>query len=66
MGAAVNQDLKQMMKVHHVKQWQLADVLGIHETTMCRRLRHELTESEKKYILGKLNELILKKEGVNA
>ena len=34
-----------------MRQWQLADALGIHEKTLCCKLRHELPEDEQKKIV---------------
>lgn len=40
------------MTQHNVKQWQLAEKLGISEASLSRLLRHELPESEQDRILG--------------
>ena len=34
------------LKENGMKQWQLADLMGIREETLCRMLRHELSEAE--------------------
>lgn len=36
----------------NVKQWQLAELLGIGEYTMCRKLRRELPIDEQKRIVA--------------
>ena len=40
----IKSDVHQLLNENGLKQWQLADALGISETTLCRRLRHPLTE----------------------
>ena len=40
-----------------VKHWQIADKLGIAETTFCRRLRRDLPDEEKQKILAAIAEL---------
>lgn len=40
----VKKDVHQLLNDGGLKQWQLADALGINETTLCRRLRRPLTK----------------------
>ena len=57
-----NQENRNAMKENNIKQWELAEMLGISENTMCRKLRKELPDEEKKRIL----EIIRgKEEGTN-
>lgn len=39
-----NVTLKKKMRKHRVRQWQIAEYLGIHETELSRRFRHPLSE----------------------
>lgn len=39
-----NQLIRNYAQEKHIKMWQLADALGIAESTLCRRLRHEIPE----------------------
>lgn len=39
-----------------MKHWELADLLGIGETTLCRKLRHELPMDEQLAIVKKIEE----------
>lgn len=41
-----NQEIKRMLRERHVRQWRLADKLGISESALCRRLRYQLTDEE--------------------
>lgn len=57
-----NQEIRNAMKENNIKQWELAEMLEISENTMCRKLRKELPDEEKKRIL----EIIRgKEEGTN-
>lgn len=46
-----------MAKEHGVKLWQVADYLGIGDTTLCRRLRKELSEERKREIIEAISKL---------
>lgn len=52
-----NQEIRNAVKVAGIKMWQLADEVGIADTTLCRRLRHELREDEKKQLLAAIHRL---------
>lgn len=57
-----NQEIRNAMKENNIKQWELAEMLGISENTMCRKLRKELPDEDKQRIL----EIIRgKEEGTN-
>ena len=47
----VNSTIKAKMKLHNMTYWQLADLLGVAESTLYRWFRHELPEDEKQRIL---------------
>lgn len=44
--------IREALKEYNLKQWELADLLGISEYTLCKRLRKELPEEEKKRIVA--------------
>lgn len=46
-----NFDVRSYCKMLHVPLWKVAKYLNISEATMTRRLRNELSESEKKKIM---------------
>lgn len=52
-----NSDIRTLLKKHNIKHWKLADLLGVSETTLVRKLRKELSEEEKEKIFN-----IIKKE----
>lgn len=40
----------------NLKQWQLANILGLSEYTLCRKLRVELPEEEQERIVSRIHE----------
>ena len=51
-----NQDVREALQNKGMKQWELADMLGISEFTLTRWLRKELTEDKKELLLKAINE----------
>ena len=47
----LNDAIKQKIAGAGLKQWQIADALNVNEGTLCRWLRHELTEDQRSRIL---------------
>ena len=41
-----NLRIENALKETHMKKWELADLLGIHHSTLSVKLRHELPEAE--------------------
>lgn len=58
----MNSDVRQEVKEAGLFLWQIADVLGLHDSGLSRKLRHELPESEKDRIRAAISTL---KEGEN-
>lgn len=54
MSITANADIRQEMKSANVRLWQVADQLKCHESTLIRRLRHELDPEEKKAVRSAL------------
>lgn len=52
-----NQDIRRAAAGAGVKLWQVAEALGIADTTFCRRLRHELPPEEKERIFSAIRSL---------
>lgn len=42
-----NKDLRDEMRIANVRQWEVADAIGISEMTMVKWLRRELDDSKK-------------------
>lgn len=51
-----NQEVREALQNKGMKQWELADMLGISEFTLTRWLRKELTEDKKELLLKAINE----------
>lgn len=47
-----NKEIRELMRDLHVKHWQVADVLGVHESTFCKNLRHEYTDAYKAKVIA--------------
>lgn len=56
-----NQELRSAMKTRKVFIWEIADRLGIHETTLIKKLRKQLTPEQTKKIFSIIEELHLEK-----
>lgn len=56
-----NKEIRIALLTHGIKQYILADVLGITETTLSRKLRKELPPEEKERFLAAIERMI--KEG---
>ena len=57
-----NLDLRQYAKEKGVYLWQCAEVLGVSEPTMTRKLRREFPEDEKAKLREIIDELAERKE----
>lgn len=47
-----NAEIRSTAKKAGVRQWQIAEKLGISEFTLIRRMRHDLTQEQQKEILN--------------
>lgn len=52
-----NAEIRSTAKTAGVRQWQIAEKLGISEFTLTRRMRHDLTQEQQKEILNAIIEL---------
>lgn len=52
-----NNDIKLQAKISGVRLWQVAQRLGITDSTFSRKLRNELSEKEKERIFNIIEEL---------
>lgn len=52
-----NLDIRNKLKNEGIKQWQLAEKMGIGEMTLLRKLRRELPTEEKQKIFAIIEEL---------
>ena len=49
-----NKKIRNTLIAYGMKQWELADLLGMHPVTLTRKLRHELPEEEQEEIVNKI------------
>ena len=52
-----NKDVRNAAAGSGVKLWQIADALGIADTTLCRKMRKELPQEDKTRIFDIINAL---------
>lgn len=60
-----NADIRAELKNKGVPVYAIADVMGVHENTVFRRLRHELAEQDKQTFRRIINELSKQNETTN-
>lgn len=51
-----NLKIRNALKKAGIKQWELADLLGCAESTLCIKLRRELPDEEQQRIISIINE----------
>lgn len=61
----LNKDIKVKARKSGVLIWEIADRLGIADTTMSRKLRRELPDNEKQEIFKIIDELAAEKATTN-
>lgn len=52
-----NRDIREAVIAAHLHYYEVADALGIADSTFSRRLRYELPEDEKKTVMAAINQL---------
>lgn len=52
-----NSQVRAEARKYHVPLWELAEALGFSEMTLFRRLRHELSDSEREECLQKIRDI---------
>ncbi len=61
-----NKEIKTRAKEKGVFLWEVADKIGIIDTSFSRKLRHELPDREKQEIFKIIDELAAEKQASNA
>lgn len=56
-----NETIRKSISDSGLKYWEVADAIGIADTTFAKWLRHELPDDKQKQILAVINQM--KKEG---
>ena len=52
-----NKDLKDAFRVAGIRQWEVAEAMGVSEMTLVKWMRVELTEDKRQRILAALEQL---------
>ena len=58
-----NDKIRKDAKLQNVKIWEIAEAMGVHESTFHRMMRHELPEATQKEIISKINMIAEAKRG---
>jgi hypothetical protein len=53
-----NIEIRTQIKKSRIYSWQLADKLGIHENTLFRKLRKELDEKDKRFLIEVIDQIV--------
>ncbi len=56
-----NAEIVNLMKKEGIYQWQIAKQLNLHETSLCRWFRSELTQEQQQRVLGAIEEIRLER-----
>lgn len=57
-----NDWLRELAKINDIKLWQIAEKIGISDTTFSKMLRKELSIDKKNLIINTINEIITDRE----
>ena len=57
-----NEEIRIALFQHNIKQWEVAEQLGVSEITICRWLRSELPDDKKTRIMSAINKLAEEKK----
>lgn len=60
-----NMEIRKKILESGVRQWMIADVLGITENTFSKKLRKELPKKEKEKVLEAINTIKLNKNQIS-
>ncbi len=54
-----NKDIERLLKQEQIYKWEVAEKLGLHETTFCRWWRKELSQEQAQRVLSAVEEIKL-------
>lgn len=58
----MNDTIKDYAKISGVKLWQIAEMLGLHDSNFSKKLRHQLTPDEEQKICAIIDQIASKKQ----
>lgn len=59
-----NREIRDKVSANGMRLWELADELGIADTTLSRWLRHELPEDRKRLIVETIDKLVARRDSL--
>ena len=60
-----NKKIRDTLQKKGIKHWEVASALGIDESTLCRKLRHELSAADREKILSAIRKLSEERKAEN-
>ena len=54
-----NKEIESLLKREKIYKWEVAERLGLHETSFCRWWRRELSEEQARQVLSAVEEIRL-------
>ncbi|SFD14408.1 hypothetical protein [Ruminococcus albus] len=57
-----NSELRAELKAAKIAYWRIADKLGVHENTIIRKMRHELSDADRKAFYAAIAEIKAEKK----
>lgn len=54
-----NKDIERLLKQEKIYKWEVAEKLGLHETSFCRWWRKELSQEQVQRVLSAVEEIKL-------
>ena len=57
-----NQDIRNAVEENGFKLWELAEALGIYDGNLSRKLRRELPNDQKQYILKTIDRMVARRQ----
>jgi predicted XRE-type DNA-binding protein len=53
-----NEYIRKSLRINDIRQWQVAEVVGVSEGTLCRWMRRELSESQRAKVMSAITTII--------
>ncbi len=60
-----NKEIRSLMAENHITMWQIGNVIGRNEITICRWFRTELSDEKKDLVLNAITSILNNEEGRN-
>lgn len=60
-----NKSIRIALMEHNMRQYELAEIMGIHDFSLSRKLRHELSDEEQRKIVSLIEKHTAEKGAAN-